>query len=151
MPSVYWESVGSGGVVEGGDAEMALRLSHPGSDSDPVSVTYRTGGGDAVAGDDYVAVPATAYTFAVGETVKVVSTATVDDGDVEDAEFFEWTITGVQNAQVAQSTGVSRILDNDGVSGVVVDDAVVAEGGVAQFTVRLTSPAAGPVDSGLPG
>ncbi|WP_419847688.1 Calx-beta domain-containing protein [Candidatus Poriferisocius sp.] len=126
------------GSPEGQPTEIALRLSGPSEQE--VTVDYRTSGGTATPGADYTAVPLTTATFAVGETLKTLSTPTVDDDDEEDDETVGWEISNPTNAQLAQTTGTSLIIDDDGEPRIRVDDARATEGGQAAFTIRLSAP-----------
>ncbi|WP_419847678.1 Calx-beta domain-containing protein [Candidatus Poriferisocius sp.] len=126
------------GSPEGQPTEIALRLSGPSEQE--VTVDYRTSGGTATPGADYTAVPLTTATFAVGETLKTLSTPTEPDDDEEDDETVGWEISNPTNAQLAQTTGTSLIIDDDGEPRITLDDARATEGGQAAFTIRLSPP-----------
>ncbi len=127
------------GSPEGQPAEIALRLSGPSEQT--VTVRYRTRGGTATPGADYTAVADGTATFAPNEVLKTLSTSTVDDDVEEEDETVIWEIHTPTNAQLAQATGASVILDDDGVPRIIVDDARATEGGQAAFTIRLSAPA----------
>ena len=138
LPTLYVEPRGDGSV-EGADAQITLRLSHAASSD--VSVNYQTGGGDATPVADYTPRSLTKTTFTAGQLEKTLSTATFDDSDLEPTEYFNWMLSNESNAQLAQDSGSSWILDNDGVPTLSVDDTSVNEGTQASFTVRLSGPA----------
>ena len=131
----------TGGSVEGAPAQITIQLVPP--SSQVVRVDYRTSNGTATAPGDYTAVTATTHTFQPGDTEITVSTPTADDSVEEDTETIMWVLSGQANADLAETSGTSWIIDNDGDSSVSVADARVTEGGgQLRFTVRLTSPSA---------
>ena len=138
LPTLYVEPRRDGSV-EGTDAQIMLRLSHAASST--VSVNYQTGGGDATPGVDYAPKSSTTTTFNVGQLEKMLSTTTIDDSHEEPTEYFNWMLSNESNAQLAQDSGSSWILDNDGVPTLSVADTSVNEGTPARFTVRLNGPA----------
>ena len=78
------------------------------------TVVYETSGGSAIAGTDYTAATGT-LTFNAGESSKVVSVATTDDGNAELNETFNF---GIRNASVGTVNGGSvtaSILDDDNI------------------------------------
>lgn len=82
-------------VSEGSPLTFTFALSR--AAAVPVSVSYATRDVTATAGADYTASNGT-FTFAVGETTKTVSVATLADAVVEPAESFQMRITSVTNA-----------------------------------------------------
>jgi len=77
-------------VDAGDDAEIPVRLT--GSSDTEQTVHVATGGGTAVAGDDYTAVDET-VTFAAGETEAMVTVPTVSRGGLAPVSTFDLTIT----------------------------------------------------------
>ena len=135
-------------AVEGNDVRIVVVLSH-GDSADNVTVDYSVnncGGSDPTTWDDFNPVMGR-IEFISGDTEEIVSVPTHDDDEVESTERICLRLhQGSEvNALIGNVSGRGSILDNDGVPGVVVDDAVVAEGGVAEFMVRLTGPSADPV------
>ena len=105
---------GGGSVVEGNTGTKALTftitLSSP-SDV-PVSVSYGTVNGSAVAGKDYQAKTGT-VTFAPGQTSKTVSVLVKGDRVAEYDEDFSLNLTSATGALISNGWGYGTILDNE--------------------------------------
>ncbi len=116
--------------------------------STPLTVSYRTVNGTAVAGSDYVAQTG-ALVFLPGETAKTVRVRVIDDTVGEAPETFSLKITGlsgVGGAAVADGVGVATIGRSDGGAAATpvlsVADITVSEGdalGHAEFRLTLSA------------
>jgi hypothetical protein len=73
-----------------------------------------TAAGTATAGSDFTAATATAYTFAPGETVKVIKVAITQDATAEANETITGRIGGASSGTVTTATTNITILDDDG-------------------------------------
>jgi hypothetical protein len=113
----------------------------------PVTVTYATVNGTAIAGSDYTAGSGT-LTFAPGQTSKTVAVAVRGDTTLELNETFFVELSGATGAPIAKVRGVGTILNDDG-SVVRITDVRQAEGqsGTTPFTflVTLSRPSVTPV------
>ena len=87
-------------VVEGTAAMFVVELS--GESRKPVTVSYETADGTALAGEDYPEVDATELEFTSGVTAQTISVATTDDRlDEADGETFTVTLSAPGNAELA--------------------------------------------------
>ena len=127
-------------VVEGTAAMFVVELS--GESRKPVTVSYETADGTALAGEDYPEVDATELEFTSGVTAQTISVATTDDRlDEADGETFTVTLSAPGNAELATGgeTATGTIDDNDGEPKVSITGApVVVEGTAATFVVELS-------------
>ena len=125
----------------GGFASFTVSLST--ASTLPVTVDVATSDDSAVTPDDYTAVPLTTLTFAPGETSKTVDVNVVDDALIEANETFTVGLSNPSNATLGTAVGTGTVIEND--IAVSINDVTVAEnvaGGVASFTVSLTSASA---------
>lgn len=107
----------------------------------PLSVTYQTTNGTAVAtlppaaGDDYVAVPPTVLTFAVGEVSKSI-TVQVNGGTPGDEpdETFTVNLSAPTAGTLGKAVGVGTIFDTPSIS---INDVSVVEGAAATTTTAV--------------
>lgn len=95
-------------VTEGNDgtATVALTLSLSTAAASPVTVSYRTVDGTAVASRDYAAVPGDSVTFAPGETSKALTFSVIGDTTAEDNEDFYVQLTGATEAKLSAVSGI---------------------------------------------
>jgi hypothetical protein len=108
-------------VREGGSGarNATFTVTRTGSTLEPVTVSWATAPAAApfvpaaTAGRDYVARPATALTFAAGETSKRVSVPVLADSTFEPNEYLLVTLSAPVRAAVADGTGVGTVLDDD--------------------------------------
>jgi len=123
-------------------ATFTISLSAP--STLPVSVSWATANGTATAGTDYVGVPATALTFAPGETSKSVSVTVNGDTTYELDETFVVNLSGATGANVADGQGQGTIANDDARPAISVGDVSAAEGNNGTrpftFTVTLSNP-----------
>jgi hypothetical protein len=130
-------------IENGGIANFTVSLSSP--SSFPVTVHYTTADGTATAGTDYTAISGT-LTFAPGETTKTIIVPIVDDLIYEGDETFYLYLDTPTNATISDDQGMGTIVDNDELPTLSINDVTVIEnGGIANFTVSLSSPSSFPV------
>ncbi len=124
-----------------------------------VTVSYSTEDGTAEAGTDYTSVANAIVMFGAGTDCvngcsETVSVSIIDDTTPEGTEQFRVKINSATGGGhtdspiISTDTAIARILDNDGVVNISVDDAIITEGdtmSVATFTVEATGvvPASG--------
>ena len=105
-------SVADATVVEGGT--MQFVVSRTGDTSIASTVDYATASGSATAGNDYTAKTGM-LSFAVGETSKTISIATVEDSVVEGNETFTVTLSDVSGGgTISRTTATGTILNAGG-------------------------------------
>lgn len=143
-----WVSVGDVSVAEGdaGNSAMAFPVTLTGPSAHTVSVDYFTNStGPAVAGVDYVATSGT-LAFAPGEVTKNVNVPIVGDVVDEGEETLHLTLTNPVTAFIVDGDALGRIVDDDTVSRLSVDDAAVEEGdtGTASLVFHATLAPASP-------
>ena len=102
-------------IAEGNSGPSAATFSVSLSQSSavPVTVTYATTNGTAVAGSDYTAVPATTLTFPPGTTSLPVSVNVIGDTAIEPDETFVVNLTLPGGATIADSQGVGTITNDE--------------------------------------
>jgi hypothetical protein len=140
-------SVGDVTVAEGdagtASALFTVRLSR--AVTETVSLGYSTSGGSATAPTDFTAASGV-LVFSPGQVAKTVSIIARGDIVVEGTEGFVLHLTSTSGPPIGRADGIGTILDDDGPPGLSISDVTVPEGdggaGTAQFTVRLSRPAA---------
>ena len=140
-----------------GTATFTVTLT--GASTQPVTVSYGTADGTALAGTDYTATTGT-LTFAPGETSKTIVVPILNDSPAvyEGSEAFTVNLTSPTNARIVDGAGTGTIVDDGtgtvppGVTPdddrplVTINDVVVNEGaGTATFIVTLTGASTMPV------
>ena len=134
-------SAASVAVAEGNtgtkNVVVALTLSAP--SSQPVSVSYATADGDAIAGTDYVA-KSGVVTFAPGVTAQNVPIVIIGDVLDEPNETFTVSLTNPVNALIGAGQAIVTITDNDAAPSIRITDASLAEwdSGTASTTLNVT-------------
>ena len=124
-------------VQEGEAAEFVVRLSA--ASGVPVTVSYGTVDGTAVADSDYTST-AGMLRFEAGETNKTIAVQTIEDATAEESEAFTVQLSDPAGATVADGTATGTITDDDEPPGLSIDDATpVQEGEAAEFVVRLSA------------
>ena len=107
-------AIGDGQVSEGDsgtrDATFTVRLSRVATV--PVSVSFRTADGSAVAPGDYTA-SAGRLTFAPGELEQAIRIPVVGDREREATEGFSVSLSDPTNANILDGLGMGTILDDD--------------------------------------
>jgi hypothetical protein len=137
-------SIANAQATEGnaGTTPMVFQVSLSTPHIAPITVSYATSDGTAIAPGDYQ--PASGQvTFAVGETTKTITVNVVGDTLLEPAETFFVTLSNPVGAEIAAGGGqaTGTILDDE-VRTLSINDRVIAEGGIGVFTVALSDPAA---------
>jgi dipeptidyl aminopeptidase/acylaminoacyl peptidase len=113
------------GATGASSATFTVTLSRA-SDA-PVTVTYRSYDGSAVAGTDFTEIPGTTLTFAPGDVSKTIVVPVIDDAINEANETFTVRLSAV-GASVADQEGVATIIDGDALPGLSIDDVTIVEG-----------------------
>jgi hypothetical protein len=111
------------GILRYGPASQAVftvRLSNP--SASPVSVSFATADGTAVAGADYLAANGT-ITFAPGQTARTVLVQTIDDATAESPEAFTLTLSNPVGGVIADGQATATITEDEATKFYVVDDA----------------------------
>jgi hypothetical protein len=151
-------SISSPTVVEGGNLDFSITLTHP--STTPTTVSLSPASGTATLGTDTSPLQVsfdggTTWAPVVGSTVAVpagnsgflVRVPTVDDNLSEPSETITLGAATAQNA--APVTGTGTITDNDGTPSLSINDVTVNEAaGTATFTVTLSNPSAAAVTVG---
>jgi hypothetical protein len=137
LPNVTIDDVS---VVEGTGGtktvQVTVTLSEP--SSNPVSVSFDTLDGIAVAGSDYDVATGT-LAFAAGETSKTITITIIGDSAFEGDETFLVRLTGASGAVIVDNSALVTILNDDTPSTptVTVNAVTVNEGSIGTTTVRL--------------
>ena len=107
----------------------------------PVSLNYATVAGTATAGSDFNATSGV-LNWSAGQSSKTITVQVIGDTLDESDETFTVQLSGASGADIIDGSGAGLILDDDGVSSLVVDDQTVLEGNSgtrdAVFTVTLS-------------
>ena len=99
-------------ATEGLDAQILFRVTLGRAPSEPVTVSYATADGTAVAGEDYEATSGT-LTFAAGETEQTVAVTIIDDAVEDNGETFRLVLSGPAGAELADAEATGTILNID--------------------------------------
>lgn len=123
-----------------GTASFTVMLSPPSDQI--VRVDVATSDGTAVAGADYVALPATTLTFPPGETSLTVDVSILDDALFEGDETFSLLLSNPVDAVILDDTGTGTIVDDEGppvVDLITTGETVAEDGGSVTVTVQLSA------------
>lgn len=130
-------------VDEGQSAQFQIAVR--GTIEAPISVTYKTASGTAIAGSDFG--PASGQvSFAAGEVnpVRTVSVPVTDDAASEGPETFSMKLTPKAGLTFVDPTGIATVAPSDGGSGSMpaerrlrIFDARVIEGSMAAMVVQI--------------
>jgi hypothetical protein len=77
----------------------------------PITVSYTTANGTALAGTNYIATSGT-LTFAPGETTKGILVPTIDDGAADPTKGFTVNLSNPTGANITNNLGIATILDD---------------------------------------
>ena len=103
--------------------------------------------GTATAGSDFTTVNINNVNITPGQRTATINVSITNDAFDEDDETLTVTISGPNNALIADGTATVTIIDNDAPQTVSVDDAAaVTEGANASFTIRLSASSGRSVD-----
>ena len=94
------------------DAQILFRVTLDRAPSEPVTVSYATADGTALAGEDYEATSGT-LTFAAGETEQTVAVTVIDDAVEDSGETFRLVLSGPAGAQLADGEATGTILNTE--------------------------------------
>lgn len=131
-------------MIEGnaGSAEATFTVTLSASSGQAVSVNFATANGTAVAGSDFTTQSGTLM-FAPGEKTKIVAIAVTGDTLDEVNESYFVKLSGATNANIADSSGLGTITDNDAAPSLSINDVTTFEGNsgvtTAMFTVTLSA------------
>ena len=129
-------SINDVGVTEGGTATFTVSLT--GATELTTTVNWTTANGTAISPDDYT-FNSGSLSFTPGETTKTIDVVTIDDSSDEAAQTFSVTLSGENNATVADASGVATISDNDSNPSISIADGSATEGGGVSFLVSLSA------------
>ncbi len=118
-----------------GTSRLAFEVELGGPTDVPVSVSYATSDGTAVAGEDYEAASGS-LTIAAGATRKTIRVAPLDDDREEPTETFVVTLSAPAGAALSDAEGTGTITDDDQSAFSVAGGSGV-EGGAVEFGVTL--------------
>lgn len=104
---------------------------------DPVSVSYATADGTALAGSDYIAAGGV-LTFAPGEVSKTVPVGVKGDTANELDETFFLNLANPVNALIGDGQGQATIVNDDPLPSLSVNSVTLAEGNVGTKTFTFT-------------
>ncbi|MCB0393532.1 MAG: hypothetical protein KDD25_03190, partial [Bdellovibrionales bacterium] len=131
-------TISSVAITEGDTAILVVSLSR--SADSTVTFSWSTGtlGSDttkyAEETADFTPTSGT-VTIATGEDTATISVPTIDDTLPEGTETMKVQISSASGVSVTDDVGLITISDNDVAPNLSIDDVVVAEGGVATYTV----------------
>jgi CSLREA domain-containing protein len=101
---------GVSALEDGGLLTFTLTLDH--ASTQPITVTFATSDGTALAGSDYVAISGTLI-IPAGESSAQIAVTLLDDGDIEGDETFTLILSDPQNAALGDASVTGTILDDD--------------------------------------
>jgi hypothetical protein len=148
---VYDSANGSGGFVDRyGPASLAVfTVSLDSASSSPVTVSYSTTDGTALAGRDYAATSGT-LTFAPGQTTRTVIVPTLVDSVGGPTPIFTLNLTNAVGASITRGQGVCTIVDDNVTPvNIGVTPSIIPSGGTATVTLTAKDAAGNPLP-GLP-
>ena len=130
-------SISDASADEGGTLTFAVTLDRPSGRR--VNVSHETRNSTAVAGSDFVGIPAAGVAIEAGETRATITVQALTDSEEEGDERFFVDLTGGSFVDFDDDigTGIIRDVSERRVS---VSDAVVREGGVLSFVVGFDGP-----------
>ncbi|WP_281381343.1 Calx-beta domain-containing protein, partial [Microvirga lupini] len=132
--------------IEGQGAQISFTITLDKPSSQPVTVTYSTENGTALAGSDFTGVSGGSVTFAPNETSKTVTINLINDSTPEPAESFSVKIDTATNATVSSTsnTATGNIADNDTApTTVTFRDGLGGYAGTIDTMIRQNAPGAG--------
>jgi hypothetical protein len=148
---VYESPDSAGGFVDrfGPSSLAAFTVSLNSASSSPVTVSYSTADGTALAGKDYTAVSGT-LTFAPGQTTRTIIVPTLVDSIGGPTPIFTLNLANAVGASIAKGQGVGTIEDNNvTLVNIAVTPTSIPSGGTATVTLTAKDAAGNPL-TGLP-
>ncbi|MCC6808780.1 MAG: hypothetical protein IT381_15245 [Deltaproteobacteria bacterium] len=142
-PSISINNVSGVEGASGATGPLTFTLTLSAMSGQSVSVRYDTGGGNAAAGTDYVAVVNGLATIPAGSTTVNVTIVRNDDPNDEVDETFNVTLSNPVNVALGVATGIGTIIDDDDPPTLTIADNSGAEGltgttGPLQLNVTLS-------------
>jgi hypothetical protein len=135
-------SVGEG---DAGATMATFVLALSGSSELPVSVSYTTKNGTAIAGSDYSAASGSA-SFAPGATSTQIGVPVSGDAVRELDETFGMSLTDAVNATIADGEATATIVNDDVMPSISIGDVSVTEGAAGTTAANFTLTLSGPTD-----
>jgi hypothetical protein len=132
-------------ILEGdaGSTEARLDVTLSAPVADPVTISFVTSDGTAIAGEDFVAASGT-VDFSPGEVTRSISLDVFGDMSGEPDEEFFVDLSDPVNATIITPRGVVSVINDDPIISLSVNDVSVTEGNggtaSASFTVSLSDP-----------
>ena len=142
LPDEVFASAADTSVVEGstGTVDAAFTVALTDESPLPVTLSYATRDGSALAGEDYVATAGT-LTFAPGETERTLTVPVLGDDRAEGDEAFSLVLFDPINASLQVAEADCIVVDDD--VAISIADAAVVEGSAgtaeARFPVTLAA------------
>jgi len=139
-------SIGGASITEGdaGTVDLTFVVTLSATSGKPITVTYQTADGTAVASDDYDSATGP-LSFAAGETSKTITVKVKGDVMIESDETLSVQLAGAVNATIARATAQGTILNDDvaanpapTVVSYVVDDGTAQRSVVRSLTVTFS-------------
>ncbi|WP_454915973.1 Calx-beta domain-containing protein [Xanthobacter sediminis] len=130
-PALPTLSIADARAVEGDAGEagaLAFTVSLSAASHDPVTVSFHTADGTALAGSDYTGTSGT-FTIAAGETSATIRVPVIGDDAVEADERFSVVLTSATGATIADGTATGTIVN---------DDAAAPSGGAGAVAFAVT-------------
>lgn len=128
-------SIDSVAIAEGGN--LVFTVTQSSASELNVTFNWATSNGSAIAPGDYTAAGA-GGTITAGSTTTTINVTTIDDGNYENTETLNVTLSAPTNATIATGVGVGTINDNETPPTLSINDVSATEGGNIVFTVSLS-------------
>jgi hypothetical protein len=144
-------AVANATVTEGnsGTRTLTFRVTQSAASTTSVSFIAATASGTAIAGSDFVALPATRYSIAAGATYRDIAITVNGDTTPEATETFTLALSSPTGATLADGRATGTIGNDDSSAVLTIGDVSVTEGQsgtkAMTFTVKLSQPAPVPV------
>ncbi|MDZ4326375.1 MAG: Calx-beta domain-containing protein, partial [Pseudomonas sp.] len=131
-------------VQEGNQGTTSVRFTATLSGTSPYHVIFSamTVDGSATAGSDFVSKYFGTQVIQAGQLSTDIVIPLLPDTRLEPDETFSLRLEGPTIATIGDAIGTATILNDDVPNGIAVDDLSVGEGGIAQFSIRLSEPSA---------
>jgi F5/8 type C domain/Calx-beta domain len=112
LPTLTIDDVKVAEGSNGGTTPVTFTVRLSAASSQPVTVSYATANGSAVAGEDYTAASGS-VTFNPGETSRTITVLVAADTEVEPDETFYINLSSPAQASIADGQGMGTILNDD--------------------------------------
>lgn len=115
----------------------------------PVTISFQTADGSALAPNDYTPLASGTLTFAPGETSKTISVMVTGETSFESNENLEARLFNANNANISDSLGVGTILNDDLMPLISIGNTSIQEpnegSSLAQFAISLSATSSFPI------